>query len=127
MEIIGTTIWREARGEGHGGMIAVAKVIKNRATDAKKRWPTDPEHVCLQRRQFSCWNDTDANRETYPAPNDQQYLDAVNIWGQIDTLPDATGGATFYLNPQAVAKNPFDDPQFNKTAEIGKHWFYVKA
>lgn len=50
--IIALTILGEARGEGHAGMYRVACVIQqrqiNRGLSAKD--------VCLQRRQFSCWN-----------------------------------------------------------------------
>jgi spore germination cell wall hydrolase CwlJ-like protein len=50
--IVALTILGEARGEGSGGMYRVACVIQQRETNrglsAKK--------VCLQRRQFSCWN-----------------------------------------------------------------------
>jgi len=50
--IVALTILGEARGEGDGGMYRVACVIQqrqiNRGLSAKA--------VCLQRRQFSCWN-----------------------------------------------------------------------
>lgn len=54
------TILGEARGEEIEGRIAVGCVIRNRARDPK-RWPDDIKGVCLERWQFSCWNDTDAN------------------------------------------------------------------
>jgi len=50
--IVALTILGEARGEGDGGMYRVACVIQqrqiNRGMSAKA--------VCLERRQFSCWN-----------------------------------------------------------------------
>lgn len=50
--IVALTILGEARGEGDGGMYRVACVIQqrqiNRGLSAKA--------VCLERRQFSCWN-----------------------------------------------------------------------
>ena len=42
----------EARGEGQGGMYAVAAVIAQRAFE-RKRTPTE---ICLKPYQFSCWN-----------------------------------------------------------------------
>jgi len=105
-------------------MLAVAFAIHNRTLD--KEWPNDAERVCLQRKQFSCWNDANLERDTYPINNDAQYLDAETIWLNLDDLADPTGGATFYVNPQAVKINPFDNPNFIRTATLGKHWFYKK-
>ena len=51
-KIIAITILAEARGEGHGGMYAVAAVIAQRAFE-RKRTPTE---ICLKPYQFSCWN-----------------------------------------------------------------------
>ena len=51
-KIIAITILAEARGEGQGGMYAVAAVIAQRAFE-RKRTPTE---VCLKPYQFSCWN-----------------------------------------------------------------------
>ena len=51
-KIIAITILAEARGEGQGGMYAVAAVIAQRAFE-RKRTPTE---VCLKKWQFSCWN-----------------------------------------------------------------------
>ena len=51
-KIIAITILAEARGEGQGGMYAVAAVIAQRAFE-RKRTPTE---ICLKPYQFSCWN-----------------------------------------------------------------------
>ena len=52
-DIIAATIIMEAGGEYHvGALEGVYEVIMNRA---KKRNKT-PAQVCLQRKQFSCWN-----------------------------------------------------------------------
>lgn len=59
-EILALTIYGEARGEFTEGQIAVANVIMN-------RWKTNPtkyktvRDVCLEKLQFSCWNDNDPN------------------------------------------------------------------
>ena len=50
--VVASTILAEARGEGRGGMYAVAAVISQRALKRK----ISPAKVCLERRQFSCWN-----------------------------------------------------------------------
>ena len=51
-KVIAITILAEARGEGQGGMYAVAAVIAQRAFE-RKRTPTE---ICLKPSQFSCWN-----------------------------------------------------------------------
>lgn len=53
------TLLGEARGEEVEGRISVGCVIRNRVKD--ERWPDTFKDVCLQRWQFSCWNDTDPN------------------------------------------------------------------
>jgi|7_EtaG_2_1085326.scaffolds.fasta_scaffold01613_1 hypothetical protein len=52
LRIIACTLLAEARGEGTDGMYAVAAVISQRALNRKMH----PVDVCLQRKQFSCWN-----------------------------------------------------------------------
>ncbi len=122
------TIWREARGEGQPGMLGVAFVIRNRA-DHGLLWPRDPDRVCLQRKQFSCWNDNDRQRDLYPDSTLDAglYEIAVAAWSSAwegAAVIDPTAGATYYINPMAVTKNPFDDPAFIKTAVIKHHTFY---
>ena len=52
-EIVAATLILEAGGEyATGSMEAVNEVIRNRA--AKRKLTT--KQVCLQRKQFSCWN-----------------------------------------------------------------------
>jgi spore germination cell wall hydrolase CwlJ-like protein len=52
-QIIALTLMMEARGEGIQGMMLVGQVIKNRSIERKLSLRT----VCLQPKQFSCWND----------------------------------------------------------------------
>ena len=51
--VVAMTIYLEARGEGELGMRAVASVIQNRADNKRCSF----SEICLERRQFSCWND----------------------------------------------------------------------
>jgi spore germination cell wall hydrolase CwlJ-like protein len=53
-QIVAETLLGEARGEGRVGLYAVACVIQERIND--KRWPSTGRKVCLQPKQFSCWN-----------------------------------------------------------------------
>jgi len=55
VEVIASTLYHEARGEGIEGMNAVASVIYNRAH--QPRWKKlGLAGVCLQKKQFSCHN-----------------------------------------------------------------------
>lgn len=51
-DIVSMTILAEARGEGPDGMAAVAACIYQRSLNRN----LTPDQVCLQRKQFSCWN-----------------------------------------------------------------------
>jgi len=76
-------------------MCAVTHVILNRAaTSPRNGWPSDPEQVCLQPLQFSCWDDRDPQRHLYPNLNDRYYLVAVGL--SLQAGDDPTGGATAY-------------------------------
>lgn len=55
------TILGDARGEEIEGRIAVACAVRQRVLDLE-RWPDDYKGVCLQKAQFSCWNQGDINR-----------------------------------------------------------------
>lgn len=57
-EVVAMTILGEARGEGKRGMYAVASVIAQRSI----AWGKTAQAVCLQRKQFSCWNTSNKNR-----------------------------------------------------------------
>ena len=55
-EILALTIYGEARGEPVEAQIAVGCVIRNRVS-ADKGY----NEVCLEPKQFSCWNEFDPN------------------------------------------------------------------
>ncbi len=57
VQVLACTLYGEARSEPLEGIIAVACVIRNRAQDTKGRWGKSIRDVCLQPKQFSCWND----------------------------------------------------------------------
>ena len=51
-QIVAVTLLAEARGGGFIAMLNVACVIQQRAINRN----LEPYQICLQRRQFSCWN-----------------------------------------------------------------------
>ena len=63
VDIIARTIYAEAASDGIWGMKAVASVIANRVMSRD----LDPDRVCLQPFQFSCWNNgtPKAYKDTY--------------------------------------------------------------
>lgn len=111
------TLLAEAGGEGMEGMIAVANVIRNRSV---KRGLT-VEEVCLQRLQFSCWNDKGVTVYRYAARNRVVWQDALTAW-QVSGTEDITGGADLY-HPDYVKPN-WNWSKTVKTVEVGKHIFY---
>ena len=120
MDILGITIWREARSEGLAGMNAVAHVIANRgAASPHNAWPSDVEQVCLQPWQFSCWNLTDPQRNLYPKDGDPQYAIAQRCPMMGD---DPTSGATAYFDV-SILPPPWAHPE-DFTAQIGRLKFY---
>lgn len=102
--VLGLTVYGEARGEPVEGRIAVAWVIKNRASSRRQTIQT----VCLARYQFSCWWGNDANAlavrdrafrvltgEVIP---DAAWLQTLQVAHQVlvGAVGDPTQGATFY-------------------------------
>jgi spore germination cell wall hydrolase CwlJ-like protein len=58
----GYTLFGECRGEPENGQLAVAWVIRTRATWSPPTWwGKTVSEVCLAPEQFSCWNKTDPN------------------------------------------------------------------
>ena len=59
-EVFGLTIIGEARGEPVEGQIAVGNVVRNRMNFNPAKYKTYKD-VCLEEKQFSCWNLNDPN------------------------------------------------------------------
>ena len=81
--VVASTILAEARGEGRGGMYAVAAVISQRALNRK----LSPQKVCLQNalvkgkkiHQFSCWNNIPRNNYYSYLFDDKNADYAINL------------------------------------------------
>jgi hypothetical protein len=120
------TLWGEARGEGVGGMEAIACVVLNRVR-RQTYWGKSVTEVCRKPYQFSCWNANDPNsaqllRLTADAP---ALAEAMLIAGRAiaNQLGDSTTGATHY---HASRLSPV--PRWARghaiCAQIGNHFFY---
>lgn len=99
--VLAQTLYGEARGEGAGGMEAVAAVIMNRA-EIGGWWGDSVISVCKAPWQFSTWNAGDPNRPIIeakrPGEGDAVFDQAWEIASRAiaGELSDPTGGATHY-------------------------------
>lgn len=112
VEILALTIYGEARGESLDGKAAVANVIINRSVARQ----LSIKKVCLQPKQFSCWNEDDANYEQLVRLAEKItttfHIDVPVFYecqwiGQgvhLSKIRDLTRGATHYLTKDAYEK-----------------------
>ena len=127
IDILARTIWGEARGESQQGRIAVGWVILNR-TMHRRRWPDDVMGTCLEKYQFSCWLDSDPNRDkmrgvTFDDPVFRRcYEAAVAVCNGSEV--DPTQGADHY-HTTSISPNWADKSKV--TCTIGHHRFYKLA
>jgi hypothetical protein len=132
----------EAGNQGAEGMMGVLNVIRNRTLDQQfydneiyGMTGNSYKSVILKKWQFSMFNLDDPvrpkaenwaiNFDNYVASNSafrQAYeLSEMVIGG---TLSDNTGGATYYLNPDAVTKMPQWASVIPFLGQIGDHVFF---
>jgi spore germination cell wall hydrolase CwlJ-like protein len=127
LDILAKTLFGEARGEGFGGMVAVAHVVLNRVK--LNGWMGKSIiGVCQKPWQFSCWNGNDLNsvylRGGKPIPSGE-YMRAreAAVAAVEGHEPDPTAGATHYY-----AKSMKTPPAWVKgakpTVTIGNHRFF---
>ncbi len=62
LQILILTIIGESRGEPIEGQVAVGSVIRNRLHSNPNKYKNYSD-VCLEPKQFSCWNDNDPNKK----------------------------------------------------------------
>ena len=119
--------WGEARGEPEEGKYAVAWVARNRVY-ARRNYGKTWEKVLLRKKAFSCFNDTDINRDKLEnmlfTPGlwksmQPHFVVAFNVYFGMGT--DPTNGATHYFNKRLAPKWASD---MIKTVVIGEHVFY---
>ncbi|QXI55823.1 cell wall hydrolase [Pseudomonas alvandae] len=129
-DILGRTLWGEARGEGFAGQVAVACVIRNRVNDGKDRswWGEGYADVCLKPYQFSCWNKNDPNypylsgaKEIPPTQFAQAQRAADLVISGAEA--DITNGATHYY-ATTMPKPPAWIKDATQTFRLGNHIFF---
>lgn len=142
------TAYGEARSEGAEGMHAVLNVVQNRLKSPATWWKVQdgdnvPDNtlaaVCVDRAQFSCWNESDPNSKICRAFADPDNLDSnlenrefrkafgVAFRAVIGALPDVTSGSTHY-HTKAIRPMWLVDPKTKKkhhpVLALGQHLFY---
>lgn len=127
--VLAKTLWGEARGEGTRGMEAVSAVILNRFR-TRYRGRQSIEAVCLDPKQFSCWNENDVNlplMQRIDAAPDADFRDAMSVASRAldGEISDPTYGSRHYVATTLPAR-AMPDWLRGKTpvVVIGRHAFY---
>ena len=117
-KVIAITILAEARGEGCGGMYAVAAVIAQRAFERKRT----AKEICLKPYQFSCWNGKSLKSLEHLLKTPQAKY-AIALAKNIKLLSrDFVGFANHYHNNKIKA--PYWAKGKKPVKVIGNHIFY---
>lgn len=124
--VVAATVLGEAEGESPEGKLGVAFVIRNRASNQTGQWPRDGARVCLQPRQFSCWDDpgrrrvmVDPRGHTTSKAWSDSFVAAVQAF--FGLTEDPTHGANHYCT---IATYPTWAEGKAPVATIGNHKFY---
>jgi len=98
LDILARTIYGEARGEPFEGQKAVAHVIINRLVKTVGDRDHSLDATALRWRQFSAWNESDANRREIERVGLDSRTFRQCLRAALEALdePDPTGGATHY-------------------------------
>lgn len=120
--IVARTILAEARSEGSNGMYAVACVIQERAIERHM----SPAKICLQPKQFSCWNKaTDADKKVKSLKRSWQSDYAKQLAKQMVAGTDLdrsfVGNANHY---HTTSVSPSWSSGVQAVAVVGKHKFF---
>lgn len=132
-QVVGMTIWAEARAEPIEGEVAVGCVIRNRLL-RPKRFNDTWQEVCLDKWQFSCWipQGGEANYRmlmarceaaqegTLPWPRQQMWIADGIISGAIEDR--VSGGDHYYAS--WLSKPPAWAKGLTPVAVLGVHRFY---
>lgn len=139
-EVVGLTIYGEARGLSEEGRIAVASAILNRVRS--HHFGVTARAVCLKPWQFSCWRPQDGkeNYETVmaaahellqPKPKVGITLrECLNIAALVvaDTLVDTVQNSVFYVTKQLwQSKPPKHLVGRTPTCQVGSHVFFTQS
>lgn len=121
-DYLAAIIYGEARGESEEGQAAVAHVVLNRVENTDQTI----QQVATDEHQFTALSPRDPNRgkiEAAAQANDAEWQNAQAVATAVlsGEIPDPTGGADHYYNPDEAT--PRWSPQLRETAVIGGHRF----
>lgn len=123
------TLFCEASNQPRTAKTAVAWVLKNRAS--KFNWTV--AQVCLDRKDFSCWNDDPVNnanllRFAKARDDDPVLIECSQIVDSVlrGLVPDPTNGATHYYD-DSIAAPYWAAPPARKMCKIGRLIFYANV
>jgi len=123
-ELLPLCLWREARGVGYRGMLAVGFVLKNRV--AKRKTSYDVE--VMRPWQFSSMTAKgDPQLNNYPAPNDPMWITAQQIAShdlENPNVTDLTDGSTLYYDDSIDFPKSWDEHKVEETVKIGRLNFF---
>ena len=116
------TVWGEARGEFQEGRVAVAKVIVNRS-EKGGWWGDTLKRVCLKPWQFSCWNESDPNREKMISlpKTDPEYLDCLAAVAEALVSDDTSLDKFYHYHTKAISPDWADEA--TDRVIVGNHVF----
>ena len=117
-DIVATTLILEAGGEySLGAMEAVHEVIYNRSIKRNKSM----SEVCLQKWQFSCWNDKDIDQNIAKAKKHPRWSKAMKIVNTAEMTNYTYGADHYYAD---YIKPPYWAKSITRTTQIGRHIFF---
>ena len=123
-ELLPLCLWREARGVGYKGMLAVAFVLKNRVEKRKTSYDVE----VMRPWQFSSMTAKgDPQLNKYPEPSDPMWITAqqiANLDLENPNVPDLTQGATLYYDDSIDFPKSWDEHKVEETVKIGRLNFF---
>lgn len=123
-DALACNIYKESRGEGLSGMLAVGFVTLNRMDHDK--FPSTVRGVIYQRSQFS-WTMNKKGFKIHDKEQWQQAKAVADFLIQVKKLKmtyiaiDFTGGSTYYHTKKV---HPYWGSHFIRTITVGNHIFY---
>lgn len=128
-KILACNLYKEARGEGTKGMMAVGFVTLNRLDDPA--FPDSVRKVVYQPSQFSWTNSKKV--ASYKIHNRDSWKEAVSISKSLIYLHnlnkfaydflDFSRGSVYYHSTEV---NPYWSKSFDRVGKIGNHIFYSR-
>jgi len=118
-------LWREARGEGKDGQIAVACVVRNRVIKRMSNYYTE----VVKPWQFSSITAKgDPQLSLFPNSLDTAWKQCQELAEAIcnGTIQDVTGGATLYYADSIPFPASWDKSKLTQTVKLGHHTFFVE-